>query len=81
MVGIHRVQVAEELALSVAEMSFLVSYWLIHFVPETTKWPANVERKVINGHVLHPFFCDLLLNAAAITSTRTKYISPRGKAR
>ncbi|CAN0216292.1 unnamed protein product, partial [Ectocarpus sp. 12 AP-2014] len=40
----QRVQVAEELALSLAEMQFVCAYWLLYLVPHTQKWPANVER-------------------------------------
>ncbi|CAN0548419.1 unnamed protein product, partial [Ectocarpus sp. 12 AP-2014] len=39
-----RVQVAEALALSLAEMQFVCAYWLLYLVPHTQKWPANVER-------------------------------------
>lgn len=41
-----RVQVAEELALALAEMQFVCAYWLLYLVPHTQKWPANVERNV-----------------------------------
>ena len=36
-----RVQVAEELALSLAEMAFVAAYWLLYFVPETEQWPST----------------------------------------
>lgn len=42
-------QVAEELALSLAEMQFVCAYWLLYLVPHTQKWPANVERHVSRG--------------------------------
>ena len=56
LVGLHgrtfrlnRLQVTEELALSLAEMSFASAFWLLFFVPHTEKWPPNVERKVGEG--------------------------------
>ncbi|CAN0000598.1 unnamed protein product [Pylaiella littoralis] len=48
-----RVQVAEEVALALAEMQFVAAYWLLYLVPHTFQWPSSVERhaREIQAHL------------------------------
>ncbi|CAN0370536.1 unnamed protein product [Ascophyllum nodosum] len=49
----HRMKVAKELPLALAETSFLAAHWLLQLMPFTKKWPSNVERKAreIQAHL------------------------------